>query len=754
MTTHDPGESSRTPEKSTSGGVALEVVNPLQLAKPGWVLAVEHPRHGPGADPAKKLERPGLLVLAGAPGGVARSSPLELRRPEVLRRAVACDALKLELIADPIWELGVIDSGAFRWKPEDKEVSGEPGPHLVLGGPETQSVGSCVAVRLPAGPEVVALQVQALGIPGYLPWRYQGPPPPQPPEFPSDYYFEPTGAQGKPVFATPGPREAWIRLSHPGSGVAVEHDVALVTVAPFVFSCELDRAARLYFVYLPDIVYEKPTPSRQPGNFGLAMDLVRLAGANGIDVKLWPSAEETPDRWAQDATLVGYGVVPGAACPYIAEARRCVPERRHERPYHPPGGPEGHSFGEVLSRGVTDKYSRSQSYGGNIVASPPIAGATAEIEAGDAGAKIDAHPPAPYGKIVFACQTVGQWDRKRPDDDFAGFLRSQTVQPLVPIDVSQLKVCHADEVVSFVPAASSKGWAMLFASPALARDLVVRLTKLPKWQEQVRRFQRIGARAVGMTRPQDYELMFGFAELSFFDVTFGLDDKFAPVEGTKAFDARLAAVRLRLKKALDLAEEDVIDVPVPFPGGDADLESMLPNMVNLLAFDGRLVIPKPWGPRVSVEAAHAILEGVIGKRASKIPVDVLREEAFWLAPGQTPEVLVADWREGAYDLVESEPEAVPDVLAEAIQASPGPKPEGWRRVRVTWKDSVCLFEAYMHAMLGERNQLVFLDDWDGYHVALGEIHCGTKVARLIPDVPADRAWWKSYQALLDVKNHW
>jgi protein-arginine deiminase len=33
--------------------------------------------------------------------------------------------------------------------------------------------------------------------------------------------------------------------------------------------------------------------------------------------------------------------------------------------------------------------------------------------------------------------------------------------------------------------------------------------------------------------------------------------------------------------------------------------------------------------------------------------------------------------------------------------------------------------------------LVFLDDWEVYHMGLGEVHCGSNVER-----ETDNAWWE------------
>jgi protein-arginine deiminase len=49
--------------------------------------------------------------------------------------------------------------------------------------------------------------------------------------------------------------------------------------------------------------------------------------------------------------------------------------------------------------------------------------------------------------------------------------------------------------------------------------------------------------------------------------------------------------------------------------------------------------------------------------------------------------------------------------------------------------------AFMRTLLP--HELVFIDDWSTYHMALGEVHCGTNVRR----TPVD-PWWINGAALL------
>jgi hypothetical protein len=53
----------------------------------------------------------------------------------------------------------------------------------------------------------------------------------------------------------------------------------------------------------------------------------------------------------------------------------------------------------------------------------------------------------------------------------------------------------------------------------------------------------------------------------------------------------------------------------------------------------------------------------------------------------------------------------------------------WDRIFIP-EDKIDLLEAYMHVQLTKIGLTVhFIEDWDDYHAAEGEVHCGTNVRR-------------------------
>lgn len=95
-------------------------------------------------------------------------------------------------------------------------------------------------------------------------------------------------------------------------------------------------------------------------------------------------------------------------------------------------------------------HRREWTYGstGNVVAIPP-------------------YPGFPAGRIVLGARPGAQ-----PDPSFLRLLDAQQAQRPLRVDTSWLDVGHIDEVVSFVPASTPRGWAMVVADPRMGVKLL------------------------------------------------------------------------------------------------------------------------------------------------------------------------------------------------------------------------------------------------------------------------------------------
>ncbi|MCP4807494.1 MAG: hypothetical protein GY913_19895 [Proteobacteria bacterium] len=71
-------------------------------------------------------------------------------------------------------------------------------------------------------------------------------------------------------------------------------------------------------------------------------------------------------------------------------------------------------------------------------------------------------------------------------------------------------------------------------------------------------------------------------------------------------------------------------------------------------------------------------------------------------------------------------------------------PDPWVRRSNTSADDDPMAQDFASRMPDELN-VVFLDDWDVYHLGMGEVHCGSNVIR----TPAENAWWTDARHLLE-----
>lgn len=184
-----------------------------------------------------------------------------------------------------------------------------------------------------------------------------------------------------------------------------------------------------------------------------------------------------------------------------------------------------------------------------------------------------------------------------------------------------------------------------------------------------------------------------------------------------------------------------------------------PDVINLQPINGRLLIPRPYGPRMRL--ADAITVITIATADINLPSTLIRriDERFarthhlrigvyWLhrQPAQSRTVSPIGTVRSLYDGLMNEE----DVIAQFRDSFPGASEprlrqkiiepnrrqfdargtlrDGWRRFEIA-EDMVDIFETYIHAVTAELDvPLTWIDSWH-YHVHAGGIHCGTNVLR-------------------------
>lgn len=184
-----------------------------------------------------------------------------------------------------------------------------------------------------------------------------------------------------------------------------------------------------------------------------------------------------------------------------------------------------------------------------------------------------------------------------------------------------------------------------------------------------------------------------------------------------------------------------------------------PDVVNLQAINGRLLIPRPYGPRMNLADAVAVIQAATADRGLPdtlvrriderfVRRHQLRTGVYWIGR-QSPVVRTVSGIgtvRSLYDGLETEAQVIDqfkDSFPGATEAQlrrqiiepnrrhfdpRGRLRDGWRRFEIA-ETMVDLFETYIQAVAAELDvPLSWIDSWY-YHVHAGGIHCGTNVLR-------------------------
>lgn len=167
------------------------------------------------------------------------------------------------------------------------------------------------------------------------------------------------------------------------------------------------------------------------------------------------------------------------------------------------------------------------------------------------------------------------------------FYDAQEVQgPHLELNTEWLYVGHVDEFLSYVPAKTARGWKLLVASSRLAKKML----------EQA---QTAGNGAVhmfvGKQRYQGETDVLISAEISIDQVLTDVDVLQASQEAQAEIDANV----VKLKDELGLADDEIIEIPTLFEDLTGYKVAWTPGTVNLLAFNGHVATPDPWGPEIN-----------------------------------------------------------------------------------------------------------------------------------------------------------
>ncbi len=324
-------------------------------------------------------------------------------------------------------------------------------------------------------------------------------------------------------------------------------------VAPWMIPHHLEPADKVFVV---DDGYN--------GTFRGELDkLVKAAGCS-----LEPPHPEV-DPWMQDCMEIGYSFVPKHHMPVVMQAKRDRELQTFPKKLLKP------DFGYEEPTPVPPGDSTFDSTG-NLEVTPPV--------------RSRAGKTYPWGRIYFG---PGRGLPLEPvfDPDVASFLHAQGVQAPILIDTGWLAVGHVDEIMTFVPAPTGKGFKLLLASPRLAYKILERAVREKNGSAKMLTGRFFGAKSAEVSI-NDF-LTKEIKDLSLTAVQF---KTFNDTVGTK-----LAAIRKRLETDLSLTERDILEVPILFTRNHHQprfFDALTAGMVNMLVLNKHCIVPKPFGPVV------------------------------------------------------------------------------------------------------------------------------------------------------------
>lgn len=208
---------------------------------------------------------------------------------------------------------------------------------------------------------------------------------------------------------------------------------------------------------------------------------------------------------------------------------------------------------------------------------------------------------------------------------------------------------------------------------------------------------------------------------------------------------------IKLPVLFDAVEDWIYDATIAFT----------PNLVNMQVIDRRVIIPRPYGPRMRVQDAISVLSAVFERLSTSGYTSHLNERYFadrdlinpsvWIRYGNVRQIS-EQFRDGFPDL---DLAGIDHLIQDANRRTnpfmrDGNLRPGWHKIVVP-EGTVDLFEAYTQIVLESIGlEVRWVDTWF-YHVRGGEIHCGSNVKRR-PRVGGVRPWWETEPLILNSGN--
>lgn len=228
-----------------------------------------------------------------------------------------------------------------------------------------------------------------------------------------------------------------------------------------------------------------------------------------------------------------------------------------------------------------------------------------------------------------------------------------------------------------------------------------------------------------------------------------------------------------LSKALqtEFPDAQVLELPVIFDRPNVATEmatsAFTPDLVNIQVIDGHVFMPRPYGPRVSIDHAIAVLETVFDLDPGQFgPARKFLTRTWVRKRGLVGAI---HWASGKGPFGESDLDDIAGAFADGFPGVPRAKvakairdanrgrfsgidrldEKEWQRIAIP-EATVDLFEVFSDALLFSRGlQIHWIDTWF-YHLHVGELHCGSNVVRS-PHPRARRRWWETEPASTQIQ---
>jgi protein-arginine deiminase len=402
-----------------------------------------------------------------------------------------------------------------------------------------------------------------------------------------------------------------LRLSLNDGDAQLGQSSTRLRVAPFVMLSTLSSIGTLWDVPLGD-----------SDSLAFGDGTTALAGKASAQRR----TADTDDQWAEDWWQIGHTEIPAAN----ATSHGMLVTQRSAQPDRDAGAFAKKQLGKDIAfvwprtddAGQRDDLGYSMDSFGDHDVLPPY----------DNGDR-----KYPLGRIL-----IGGNDQHHPDAAVRAFYEAQQAQTVIEVDTSFLEVGHVDEIMTYVPAATPRGWKLLVASPRLARDL------LTSWSAA----GHGGATMFAGQSWYDFDGNTFPADTSIDALLADAEIAAANVQAQAGIDAALAIVRAEV----GLADDDIIEMPFLFEryfdGREYHVTAHMVGTVNLRVLDGSLGIPKPHGPIIDgVDALEADLDQRLGSATNHVGAD---------GKGM-PIVYIEDWAD--YHTLEGEVHCGSNVMA-------------------------------------------------------------------------------------------